>query len=108
MSDTGPPMGTVVDSWNGQVQPAGQKFLAKWKQSKGTVMRITVKAWDSDDFYGAIELFPWKVEIPHEEVNFKTGSFEISAQEEPKLKASLEEIRSAISKYGALAKIRLL
>jgi len=107
MSDTGTPLGTVEHSWNGRVQPADQKFMAKWKQSKGTVMRITVKAWDSDDFYGAIELFPWKVEIPHEEVNFDSGSSTIIKEEEPKLHSSLSEIRQAISKYGSLAKIRL-
>jgi len=107
MSDTGTPMGTVERSWKGRVQPAGTKFSAKWKQSKGRVMRINLKAWDSDDFYGEIELFPWKLEIPHEEINFGSGSAAIPVDEEPKLASSLDEIKRAIDKYGTLAHLRL-
>jgi outer membrane protein OmpA-like peptidoglycan-associated protein len=107
MSDTGTPMGTVEHSYNGQVQPAGTKFVTKWKQSKGRVMRINIKAWDSDEFYGAIELFPWKLDIPHEEINFPTGSAAIPKEEQSKLVDSLAEIKRAISKYGGLAKLRL-
>ena len=107
MSDTGTPMGTIEHSWNGQVQIAGNKFTANWKQSKGRIMRINIKAWDSDEFYGEIELFPWKLEIPHEEINFVSGSSEIPKDEAPKLTSSLDEIKRAIDKYGSLAKLRL-
>ena len=107
MSDSGTPLGTSVESWDGDAKPRGEPIAVKWKQSAGTVMRITVQAFDPHGFFGAIELFPWRVDIPHEEVNFATGSFEIVATEEPKLATSYEQIQGAIDRFGKLASIRL-
>ena len=104
MSDTGTPLGTTVvdDPAN-----ADGKFIAAWEQSKGTVLRISVKAIDASGFFGGVDLFPWKVDIPHEEVNFKSGSFDIDATETAKLEASFKQIEGAIQKYGKLATIKL-
>src|SRR5262249_1448900 len=78
-----------------------------WTQTKGTVLRISVKAYDANGFFGGADLFPWKVDIPHEEVNFKTGSFEIDKSEEPKLDASLKLVNGAIDRFGKLPTIKL-
>ena len=107
MSDTGTPMCTVEHNFSDSVYAAGQKVPVPWKQGKGRIMRINVKAWDSDNFYGEIELFPWKLSIPHEEIHFVTGSAEIPPKEEHKLFSSYKEISNAIQKYGSLAKLRL-
>jgi len=107
MSDLGTPLGTTEKDWDGDVIPAKDPVEVRWKQGKGTVMRITVKAWDADDFFGVVELFPWSVDIPHEEVNFATGSYEIPEAENDKLESCLEDIRGAIDKYGSFATIRL-
>ena len=107
MSDTGTPMGTVEHNFSDGSYAAGQKVPVPWKQGKGRVMRINVKAWDTDNFYGEIELFPWKLSIPHEEIHFVTGSAEIPSKEEHKLFSSLKEISDAIAKYGSLAKLKL-
>ena len=107
MSDTGTPLGTVEHNFSERRYAAGQKVLVPWKQGKGRVMRINVKAWDTDNFYGEIELFPWKLSIPHEEIHFVTGSAEIPSKEEHKLFSSLKEISDAIVKYGSLAKLQL-
>ena len=107
MSDVGTPLGTTERQWGGDVVPGGEKMEVKWKQGPGNVMRITVQAWDENGFFGIVELFPWRVDIPHEEVNFASGSHEIQASEQEKLEESLSKIEGAIEKYGALAKIRL-
>lgn len=107
MSDTGTPMGTTVETFKGNLQPANTRVEVRYKQSKGRIMRITVQAWDADEFFGAVDLFPWQVDIPHEEVNFATGKSDIDATEAEKLDASYVLINAAIDKYGDLAKIRL-
>jgi outer membrane protein OmpA-like peptidoglycan-associated protein len=104
MSDTGTPLGTTSEKVS---QDANGKWLASWTQSKGTVLRISIKAIDPSGFFGGVDLFPWQVDIPHEEVNFRTGSFDIDAPEEPKLESSFKLITQAIDKYGKLATIRL-
>jgi outer membrane protein OmpA-like peptidoglycan-associated protein len=101
MSDVGTPLGTT------EVPVDGSAAEVSWDQSKGTPMRITLQAWDEDEFFGAVELFPWRVDIPHEEVNFATGSHEVAGAEAPKLDKSLALIKDAIAKYGKLATIRL-
>lgn len=104
MSDTGTPLGTSVTDVEG---PSGGPYTAHWKQSKGTVLRISIKASDPDGFFGGVDLFPWKVDIPHQEVNFRSGSFDIDSAEAPKLEESYKLIEQAIQKYGKLATIRL-
>lgn len=104
MSDTGTPLGTTESK---VLREGDGKYVAAWKQGKGTVLRISIKAIDANGFFGGVDLFPWKVDIPHEEVNFRSGSFDIDAAEEPKLESSYKLILGAIDKYGKLATIRL-
>lgn len=104
MSDVGTPMGTTeLES----PPEDGGKYVVKYEQRKGTVMRISVKGWDADGFYGGVDLFPWRVDIPHEEVNFASGKSVIEPNQVQKLKASYEKIAAAIQKYGKLATIKL-
>jgi outer membrane protein OmpA-like peptidoglycan-associated protein len=108
MSDLGTPLGTTVKDFGKDPEAAGAPIEVGWKQEgKGNVMRITVQAWDPDEFFGAIDLFPWKVDIPHEEVNFASGSFEIPTDQTKKLKAALDSLKTQIEKYGKLATIKL-
>lgn len=104
MSDTGTPLGTTGSE---VLRDASGKYVASWKQSKGTVLRISIKAIDPSGFFGGVDLFPWQVDIPHEEVNFRTGSFDVDAAEESKLESSWKLVSAAIDKYGKLATIRL-
>ena len=101
MSDTGTPMGTT------ETQVSGTDVGVKYDQGKGIVMRISIKGWDADGFFGGVDLFPWKVDIPHEEVNFASGKSDIDPKEVAKLEASFDKIQAAIQKYGKLATIKL-
>lgn len=106
MSDVGTPLGTTELPLEGG-RAAGTPIEVAWKQSAGTVMRITVQAWDADGFFGAVDLFPWKVEIPHEDIHFATGASTVEAAEAPKLEAALGALNAALIKYGAFAKVGL-
>ena len=103
-SDTGTPLGT--EEVEGPLEEGG-KYRVGWKQGRGTVLRISVKGWDESGFFGGVDLFPWRVDIPHEEVHFRSGLSEIDPAELPKLEESFVQLQKAIAKYGALATIRL-
>ena len=56
------------------------------------VGRIDVRVSDPTGAFQSFSLFPWQVRIEHEEVKFSTDSAVISADEAPKLQASLAKI----------------
>ena len=103
--DMGQEMGKGTTSFDAAAP--GSPLKVSWEQGDGTVMKIALRVWDTDNFYEGIELFPWHIYIPHEEVNFATGSFKIEPKEEPKLEKSLDEVKEAVDKYGKFADIKL-
>lgn len=88
-------------------EPAGTKLEVTWPQAKGKVLKLELRAYAKSGVYNGIELTPWQVDIPHEEVNFASGKWDIAAEEAAKLDGSLKLIREAIGKFGALADIKL-
>ncbi|HET9449428.1 MAG TPA: OmpA family protein [Aggregicoccus sp.] len=104
-------MDTGKKAFEGEVrfagEPAGTPLTVRWPAAPGRVLRISLRAWDSSDFYDGLELFPWQVDIPHEEVHFASGRSEIPAAERPKLDASHARIAEALARYGRFAPLRL-
>lgn len=79
-----------------------------WEQPPGAVvLRIDLRAEDAHGFYADLELYPWWIEIPHEDVLFATGRSEILPEEAPKLQAALAELRRAIERYGRIVRVSL-
>ncbi len=85
----------------------GTPLEVSWRQDEGTVLRITLRVHDPDNFYSGLELYPWSIQIPHEEINFASGSAQIDKDEAPKLESSAKLIKEAIAKYGRWAEIKL-
>lgn len=105
LMDTG---ATVVDddiTFNGE--PAGTKLEVTWPEAKGQVLKVDLRAYAKSGVYNGVELTPWRIDIPHEEVKFASGKWDVSAEEEAKLETSLKLIRDAIDKFGKLAEIKL-
>jgi outer membrane protein OmpA-like peptidoglycan-associated protein len=88
-------------------EPAGTPLTLRWPAAAGRVLRLSLRAWDTSEFYDGLELFPWQVDIPHEEVHFASGRSEIPAAERPKLDASHARISEALARYGRFAPLRL-
>ncbi len=81
-------------------QPAGQPLVVSWSPSTDeAVARIEVFAYDADDYYKGIAITPWSVFIPHEDVNFKTASYQIDDSEKPKLEASYAKLTEMLAKH---------
>lgn len=71
------------------------------------VMKIKLDCFDIDYFSNGIELSPWWLEIPHDDVIFSSGSSVIEDGEIAKIDDVLPEIQSAIDKFGRLIPLAL-
>lgn len=91
-------------------EPPNTPIELTWPDSPGRVMKIALKGfYVGEGFHleDGIELFPWQVNIPHEEVSFDTGKWDIRHEEQPKLDKSYELIEEAVTKYGRFAQLKL-
>ena len=78
---------------------AGTPLIVTWTPSSDApVGKIAVRAYDTRDNWVGVELFPWFVPIPHEDVNFRTGSSDIDAGEVPKLEAAFAKLEEVLAK----------
>lgn len=85
----------------------GTPLTVSWPEAKGQVMKIFIRAYATSGLYDGVELTPWQIDIPHEEVNFDSGKWDIRVEEQPKLDQSYKLISDAVAKFGALATLRL-
>lgn len=78
--------GDVVDSKTVSPAdvPAGGTFEIKW-DSPVEVFMIHVRGEDEFGRFTEYKLVPWAVEIPHTEINFDSGKWDIKSGEVPKL-----------------------
>ncbi|MFZ5443960.1 MAG: OmpA family protein [Myxococcota bacterium] len=105
LMDTG---ACVVDDdipFNGE--PAGTRLEVTWPEAKGQVLKVDLRAFGRSGVYNGVELTPWRIDIPHEEVNFASGKWDIAPDEATKLDASLKLIQDAVAKFGSLAELKL-
>ena len=71
------------------------------------VLKITLLCYDTRGFSSGLELFPWQLEVEHEDVRFATAEWSITADEEPKLARAYDDIATAIRRYGKLIDVKL-
>ena len=104
-------MDTGDHAFDGEVafggEPAGTPLEVSWPATEGRVLKIAVRAFDDAGFFTGVEIFPWQIDIPHEEVNFASGKWDIPGEEAQKLEHSYKLLAEAVAKYGRLAKVRL-
>jgi outer membrane protein OmpA-like peptidoglycan-associated protein len=80
-------------------RPAGSALIVSWSPaSDAAVARIDVRAYDAQGSWVGVELSPWFVPIPHEDVNFATGSAQIEPAEAPKLEAAYAKLDEVLAK----------
>lgn len=98
----------IVDddiAFNGEA--AGTKLEVTWPESKAKVLRVDLRAFAKSGVYNGVELTPWRLDIPHEEVNFASGKWDVLPDEASKLDASLKQVQDAASKVGQYVPLKL-
>ena len=72
----------------------------QWDQTPGEVVQLRVTAQTADGETGIYNLWPWSYQVPHEDLNFASGSDEVTPEEAPKLEEAMANIQAVIEKYG--------
>jgi outer membrane protein OmpA-like peptidoglycan-associated protein len=94
--------GNVLDNQSIDLgpQPANTPLVVRWSPiDEEPIAKIEVSAYDADGAWRTITLVPWSIAIPHEEVNFRTDSFQIDDPEKPKLEASFVKVTESLAKH---------
>ncbi|MCP4868457.1 MAG: OmpA family protein [Proteobacteria bacterium] len=79
----------------------GSPVRVTWEQQMdGNIFKITATAYDKFGYWAGVEIIPWSLSIPHEDVNFASGKHDVVAEEAPKVDDAYEEIVKAVDKYG--------
>jgi outer membrane protein OmpA-like peptidoglycan-associated protein len=95
-ADDGSEVGSGEATFHGE--PAGTWLRVEWTQAAAkNVMRLELRAVAADGPAATVKLLPWAVRIPHEEVVFETGKWDVRPSEEAKLHASYQRIVDAVA-----------
>lgn len=78
----------------------GKKPLAlKWPVDERGFGGLVLKLFDKHDAWVKLELTPFSLEIPHEDVEFENGKWDIRPSEEHKLQDTLAQIRAELARF---------
>lgn len=81
-----------------KVERQGAKHIATFKREV-TPRRLELKIYNEAQAWMSFTVVHWYAEVPHEDVNFASGSSEVSANELPKIKAAVEGVTEEIAKF---------
>ena len=104
-------MDTGEYAFDGEIPFAGEApgtpLTVTWPEKSGKPLKLSLKAFDTLGVFIGIEFFPWSFEIPHDDVTFDTGKWDIKADEQAKLDESISKALDAIRKFGKFADVTL-
>jgi outer membrane protein OmpA-like peptidoglycan-associated protein len=83
------------------------RFEARWDPVEGQIGKVLATGHDGEGFWASVEIVPFAIFIPHDEVVFETAKAVIRQSEAPKLDATLEKIHDAIRKNAEVEDLRL-
>lgn len=66
--------------------------------SDSVVLRLALKVFDRNNNYATIDLYPWAVTLPHEDVNFASNAAEIPDADRSKLDESYRRITTILDR----------
>jgi outer membrane protein OmpA-like peptidoglycan-associated protein len=90
------------DEHDFSARPAGAPLVVTWSPSSDeAVATIDVHATDATGAWGNVQISPWFVAIPHEDVNFATDKAALAEGETPKLEAAFAKLNEVLGKDAA-------
>lgn len=88
-------------------EAAGTPLSVSWPEKPGKPLKLSLRVYDTLGLSTGVDFFPWSFEIPHDDVTFDTGRWEIKAEEQKKLDESAGKALDAIRKFGKFAEVTL-
>ena len=87
--------------------PPGEELELGWDAVEGDIVRMDLKVTDIAGFWTGMQIIPFSIEIPHDELQFESGRHEIRAAEAPKLAKTMGHIEAALKEHGTLLSLKL-
>ncbi len=84
----------------------GDDLYLPW-DARGEILRMDVTLTDRWGFFSFENIFPWSLEIPHDDILFDTGSHEVTADEKPKVARAYGDIDTIVARYSKYVEVRL-
>ena len=97
LGDDGKELATAESDYHGERAGTGLAIHGTPERA-GNVMALELRASASDGARGGVRLLPWSINVPHKEVVFETGKWDIRATEEPKLDAAYQKIADEVTR----------
>ena len=91
--------GTII-AQTVQNQVSQNTAVLEWQQPSTPVTRLRITASGSSGLATNLELFPWRFDVPHDDVVFASGSSQIPPSEAFKLQAAKREIDATLSRFA--------
>jgi outer membrane protein OmpA-like peptidoglycan-associated protein len=87
---------------------AGETLRLAWPEAEGrTVLRLSLRATDPLGYFQQVDLYPWRLDLPHEELLFASGRSDVTPGERAKLDEPLAALTAGLRRYGRLAPVVL-
>ncbi len=99
--------GLLIDQVDQRYESSEKTERACWDKSGEVLERIDIKAYDNYGYWAGIQVIPFEIDIPHEDVVFDSGKWDIRPSEEPKLTACLAVLREKLAKHGRFVQPQL-
>jgi outer membrane protein OmpA-like peptidoglycan-associated protein len=91
-----------------EINPATKKGVEiTWDKLNDEILTININAFDKWNYWSGMNINPFSVDIPHKEIEFASGKWDVDKKELPKLKESYKKVSDAINKYGQALKLKL-
>ncbi len=90
------------------IDPPTKKGISiTWDKLNDEILTINVNAYDKWNYWSGMNINPFSVNIPHKEIEFDSGKWNVKKNEMPKMKDSYRKVHDAIKKYGKALKLKL-
>ena len=99
--------GQLVDETIDEIGGDTRDHRICWQRSGDVLELLDLKAHDRDGFWAGMQVIPFEVHIPHDDLNFESGKADIVSGEEAKLVATLGDLSEALRKHSKLIEIQL-
>ncbi len=99
--------GLLIDQVDQRYETSDRTQRACWDKSGEVLELIDIKAYDTFGYWAGIQVIPFEIDIPHDDVVFDTGKWNIRPSEEPKLTACLQVLREKLAKHGRFVQPQL-
>jgi outer membrane protein OmpA-like peptidoglycan-associated protein len=88
--------------------PPSTPLSVPWEQDAGVrVLKINLRVWSVFGFWVGTEITPFEIEIPHDDVEFETGQWEIRVSERSKIDQTRALLSEKLKRYGGLLRLQL-